>query len=158
MYDLRKAMFDLEKSFANWRWQMLAAGIKAPELVEELESHLREEVELQLRTDADVEQAFATAVQRLGEPGELNREFGKARGWGFRFWWIFLGIGGFGLGQTAMLNLVGPLVFHRHSSAFFSAKWWSDWFPSYIVWITFIIVGSALILATRPSRRKAASV
>ena len=37
-------MFSLEKSIAGWREQMLAAGIKAPVPLEELEIHLREEI------------------------------------------------------------------------------------------------------------------
>ena len=40
-------MFDLEKAIANWRKQMLAAGIKMPAPLEELEIHLREEIEQQ---------------------------------------------------------------------------------------------------------------
>jgi len=157
MLDLRNAMADLEKSFAEWRWQMLAAGIKAPVPLEELEIHLREDVEQHLRFSGDGEQAFAAAVRRMGRPSELKSEFNKSSRWGFRFWWIWLGIGGFGLVQTAMLNLVGPLVFHRHSSAFFSAKWWADWFPSYIAWIALILVGSAVGLAKWRWERKAIS-
>jgi len=38
-------MFELEKSIADWRRQMLAAGIKSPLPLEELEIHLREEIE-----------------------------------------------------------------------------------------------------------------
>ena len=43
----RNNMFDLEQSIADWRRQMLAAGIKTPVPLEELESHLREEIERQ---------------------------------------------------------------------------------------------------------------
>lgn len=155
MYDLRTAMVDLEQSFTEWRWQMLAAGIKAPAPLEELELHLREEVEQQLRCDADSEQAFATAVQRMGLPAELRHEFNKMNRWSFRLWWLWLVIGGVGLMQTAVMNFVGPLVFHRHSSVFFSQKWWANWFPSYIVWITFVLLGTALGLAKWRSQRRA---
>ena len=41
-------MFNLEAAIADWRRQMLAAGIKAPVPLEELESHMREDVENQL--------------------------------------------------------------------------------------------------------------
>ncbi len=156
MFDLQTAMTDLEESFTAWRWQMLAAGIKAPAPLEELELHLREEVEQQLRCDADPAQAFATAVARMGLPGDLGREFSKASGRGFQFWWLWLGIGAFGLIQTAMMNLVGPLVFHRHSSVLFSQKWWANWFPSYIIWITFLLLGSAVGVARWRSRRRTA--
>jgi len=37
-------MFSLEKSISEWRRQMLAAGIKTPVPLEELEIHLREEI------------------------------------------------------------------------------------------------------------------
>jgi hypothetical protein len=40
-------MFDLEKSIPEWRQKMFAAGISAVAL-EELESHLREEIEQQI--------------------------------------------------------------------------------------------------------------
>jgi hypothetical protein len=154
MFDLQAAMTDLEESFTAWRWQMLAAGIKAPAPLEELELHLREEVEQQLRCDADPRQAFASAVERMGYPGDLEREFSKASGRGFQFWLLWLGIGCFGLVQTAMMNLVGPLVFHRHSSVLFSQKWWVNWFPSYIIWITFLLLGSAIGLARWRARRR----
>ena len=44
-------MFDLEKSIAEWRKQMLSAGIKTPVPLEELEIHLREEIEQQIKLD-----------------------------------------------------------------------------------------------------------
>jgi hypothetical protein len=155
MFDRMNALAELEKSIADWRWQMLAAGIKAPEPLEELELHLRDEVDQQLRLTADPAEAFAAAVQRMGDPLDLKREFSKTSGWVGRLWWVWLGIGGFGLMQTAMLNFVGPLVFHRHSSVFFSSKWWADWFPSYIAWISLVLVGSALGWVNLRAHRKA---
>ena len=43
-------MFDLEQSIADLRRQMLAAGIKTPVPLEELEIHLREEIEQQSKS------------------------------------------------------------------------------------------------------------
>ena len=37
-------MSDLEQSIAEWRKQMLAAGIETPVPLEELEIHLREDI------------------------------------------------------------------------------------------------------------------
>jgi len=37
-------MFDLEQAIIAWRQQMLAAGIKSPVPLEELENHLRDEI------------------------------------------------------------------------------------------------------------------
>ena len=42
-------MLDLEQSIAEWRRQMLAAGLKTPVPLEELESHLRDEIEQQTK-------------------------------------------------------------------------------------------------------------
>jgi hypothetical protein len=71
-------MFDLEQAIADWRRRMLAAGIKAPALMDELESHLREEIQQQVRSGAGPEQAFEIAVQRVGRPTALREEFAKA--------------------------------------------------------------------------------
>jgi len=69
-------MFNLEISIAEWRQQMLAAGIQ-PAALEELESHLREELERQTRAGVDAQQAFESAAQTLGTAPGLVVEFGK---------------------------------------------------------------------------------
>jgi hypothetical protein len=43
-------MFNLDQAIADWRRQMLAAGIKTPVPLEELEIHLREDVEQQMQS------------------------------------------------------------------------------------------------------------
>ena len=70
-------MFDLEQSIAQWRQRMLAAGIKAPVPLEELESHLREDVERQMRPGLGAQQAFDISVARIGEPALIRTEFKK---------------------------------------------------------------------------------
>jgi hypothetical protein len=71
-------MFDLEKAVAEWRREMLEAGIKTPEPLEELESHLREDVDDQMRTGLDAQQAFEKAAGQIGKSGVLKSEFAKA--------------------------------------------------------------------------------
>ncbi len=56
---------------------MLAAGVKTPVPLEELESHLREEIEQQMKAGLNVQQAFEIAVREIGKPGMLKREFKK---------------------------------------------------------------------------------
>lgn len=56
---------------------MLAAGIKTPVPLEELESHLREEIERQMRAGTDMPVAFARAVSQIGKGTELKTEFFK---------------------------------------------------------------------------------
>lgn len=69
-------MFNLEQSITEWRQQMLAAGIK-PKSLDELESHLREEIERQMKSGVDVRQAFDIAVKAIGQGAELKKEFRK---------------------------------------------------------------------------------
>jgi hypothetical protein len=73
-------MFDLEKAIADWRRQMLAAGINSPAPLEELESHLREEIERQLKSGSDVQDAFNSAGEIIGQANPLKMEFKKAGG------------------------------------------------------------------------------
>lgn len=70
-------MFNLEKSITNWRRQMLAAGIKTPVPLEELESHLRENIERQMKSGRSEAEAFMTAVQKIGPVLTIQNEFEK---------------------------------------------------------------------------------
>jgi hypothetical protein len=73
-------MFNLDQSIAEWRRRMLAAGVKNPNVLDELESHLREDVARQMQSGLAAEQAFEAAVQRIGQAGPLKREFAKVGG------------------------------------------------------------------------------
>jgi hypothetical protein len=70
-------MFDLEQSIADWRKQMLAAGIETPVPLEELELHLREEIERQTESGVSAQRAFESAIQKIGQPAALKSEFQK---------------------------------------------------------------------------------
>jgi hypothetical protein len=98
-------MFNLEKSIVEWRKQMLAAGIKTPVPLEELESHLREDIEQRTKSGSDEQTAFAAAVQKIGLGGTLMNEFQKiepARG--SRRQYLFLEI--WFLASTLVIPLV----------------------------------------------------
>jgi hypothetical protein len=71
-------MFNLEEEISEWRRQMLAAGIKTPVPLEELESHLREDIAQQMQSGLGSQQAFGIAVKKIGQAPELKREFKKA--------------------------------------------------------------------------------
>jgi len=71
-------MLDLEQKISKWRQQMLAAGIKAPVPLEELEEHLREEIEQQMSMGLDEQKAFEISVQQIGQPKTLDGEFKKS--------------------------------------------------------------------------------
>jgi hypothetical protein len=70
-------MFDLEQAIADWRQQMLAAGIKTPVPLEELEIHLREEIERQTEADLSETEAFKASVQKIGPAQAVQNEFRK---------------------------------------------------------------------------------
>lgn len=56
---------------------------------------------------------------------------------------VFPAIGVTGLAITIVLNLAALLVFKKDAAEFLSHGWWSTWFPSYIVWVTFLIMSLA---------------
>jgi hypothetical protein len=70
-------MFNLEHAISEWRRQMTAGGIKTAPVLDELESHLREDVDRQIRSGIDAEKAFAAAVKKIGPAGALKKEFRK---------------------------------------------------------------------------------
>jgi hypothetical protein len=71
-------MFDLERVITKWRKQMASGGVSNPVVLDELESHLREEIERQMRAGASAEQAFQVATQKIGAANALKNEFRKA--------------------------------------------------------------------------------
>jgi len=105
-------MFSIEQSIADWRQQMLAAGIKTPVPLEELEIHLREEIEQQIQLGLNPEKAFESAVQKIGQADLLKTEFKKVGGF----------IGWLGENKTARTNRI------------FGALW-----LAYCSWIFFLI-------------------
>jgi hypothetical protein len=71
-------MFDLEESIAEWRQQMLGAGIKTPVPLEELEIHLRDAIERLVKSGINAQRAFGEAIRQIGPPNILKSEFQKA--------------------------------------------------------------------------------
>jgi hypothetical protein len=75
-------MFDLDAAITAWRRQMFACGIKSPNILDELESHLRDGVDQQVRSGLSVQQAFGRADASpylfLGEEGSM-RDSGGVR-------------------------------------------------------------------------------
>ncbi|EDY17597.1 hypothetical protein CfE428DRAFT_4895 [Chthoniobacter flavus Ellin428] len=70
-------MFDLQQSITAWRQQMLSAGIQTDALLDELESHLREEMARQMRSGMAAPEAFESAVSQIGSTEALRAEFAK---------------------------------------------------------------------------------
>jgi len=71
-------MFDLEQSISKWGQEMRAAGITRPEILNELEGHLREEIQRLTSSGMAETKAFHNAVRELGNGKLLKQEFKKA--------------------------------------------------------------------------------
>ena len=118
-------MFDLEKSIAGWRRYLLAVGIKTPGLLEELESHLREDVENQIRSGLSTRQAFEIATQRIGGAGALKSEFEKVETNERKFMKRILIISAGILGVLVGMAWVTPAVAqHYHEGAMSRESVW----------------------------------
>ncbi len=74
-------MFSLDQAIAGWRRQMVAAGIRTPEVLDELEGHLREDVEERIRSGSNAGEAFEAAVAQMGQASSLQAEFENAGSW-----------------------------------------------------------------------------
>ncbi|MDB6122597.1 MAG: hypothetical protein JWQ71_1590 [Pedosphaera sp.] len=70
-------MFNFENAIAAWRKQMSAGGIKTSVVLDELETHLRDDVEQQLRSGINAQQTFESAAQHIGKAVTLKNEFSK---------------------------------------------------------------------------------
>jgi hypothetical protein len=70
-------MFNLEQAIKEWRRQMIAVGIKSPHVLDELESHLREDLERRERAGLTPELAFENSAQQIGAAELLKPEFRK---------------------------------------------------------------------------------
>lgn len=114
-------MPDLEQLIADWRKHMLSAGIKTPVPLEELESHLRDDIAQQMSKGRSLREAFDTASQRIGQPSALKTEFAKVgqrmSDLEHKVTWILCGVlvlGDVLLGLAVLLNMYPPVPLPLH--------------------------------------------
>src|ERR1051326_6302062 len=69
--------FKLDQAIAKGRKRMAAQGVKSRDLLDELESHLREYVAAQISSGNGAAEAFEVAAKRNGRGAVLKREFAK---------------------------------------------------------------------------------
>lgn len=72
-------MPDLEQQISSWRKQMLAAGFQTPVPLDELESHLRDDIARQMESGVGPQTAFETAIKKIGKATMLKKEFAKVQ-------------------------------------------------------------------------------
>src|SRR3954462_13017803 len=100
-------MFDLESQIRGWRSDLAAAMGNVPEALDELESHLRDDIDRRIRLGADAQSAFEAARAQLGEAGRLAPEFAKTN----RQWipgWVGIGTVAAVVLLTAIWATAGP--------------------------------------------------
>jgi hypothetical protein len=94
-------MFELERAISDWRREMQCRGIKGAETLDELESHLRDDLEEQVRSGMQIRPAFDMARAHVGTTGSLETEFEKIRSTEFFHRW-----------KNALLNFIGVPNYH----------------------------------------------
>lgn len=101
-------MNNFEPKIADWRRQLIAAGIKRRDVLDELESHLREDIERRARSGAEAAQLFEKAVAQFGQPQSLKAEFDqiKERKYMKRGVMIVVGIVGVMVGMALVMPAV----------------------------------------------------
>src|SRR5262245_20703274 len=112
----RRDMFDLESAMAHWRRQMRNGGINRSCVLDELESHLRDDIRRRIQSGTETRSAFETSVEQLGPPRLLRPEFRKinyAKSMK-RILFVILGI----IGVLVGMAFVTPAVaLYRHAGA-----------------------------------------
>lgn len=115
---------------------MLAAGIKSPVPLEELESHLREDIDRSVRSGLGEDHAFRLAVSQIGDPGTLKAEFARVENRERKYMKRGLIIAAGIVGVLVGMALVMPAVAqYRHDGAMRNDEPW------------LFLIGSLLTLA-----------
>jgi hypothetical protein len=112
-------MFNLDEAITEWRRKMAAAGVKTPAPLDELESHLRDEVEQQVLSGSSEERAFEIALQRIGRAEALKTEFNKVEEtteWKHMKRTIIISVGIMGI-LAGMAFVMPAVAQYRHEGA-----------------------------------------
>lgn len=90
-----RTMFDLNEQIEEWRCALAQSEAVDKSDIDELESHLREEIERLISLKLSDEEAFWVAIHRVGDTGALAGEFAKVNWPGMlrkRVFWMVAGV------------------------------------------------------------------
>jgi hypothetical protein len=90
-----KTMFQLESAIENWRKHLSQNQTMLSEDLDELEGHLRDEMDSLMLAGLNEEEAFMVASHRLGDDAAVAQEFAKVNlsvVWKRRLIWMLFGI------------------------------------------------------------------
>lgn len=90
-----QTMFTIGQAIENWKHDLRQKQTLTESDIEELESHLQEEIERLTPLGLSEEEAFIIATRRIGDTSQMAAEFAKvntAAIWKVRFFWMLAGI------------------------------------------------------------------
>jgi hypothetical protein len=129
-------MFDLSKSTADWLGDLRQSGALEEADLEELGSHLNDEMEQLMDKGLSEREAFWVATSRVGSREELSEEYAKANSravWRHRFLWMAVGAFAYFV-LSGMIGLLSDMIaattelsgFFPHSvNVFGLSSYWS---------------------------------
>lgn len=88
-------MFDLNQAINSWRMSLSEKQTCAKSDIDEMETHLREEIDSLMASKLSEQEAFLVATHRLGDPDSLAAEFAKVNTsilWRKRLFWAGAGL------------------------------------------------------------------
>ena len=88
-------MFTIEQAVENWKNDLRQKQTLIESDIEELESHLQEEMERLTPLGLSEEESFLIAARRIGDTTQMAAEFAKVNAaaiWKTRFFWMIVGI------------------------------------------------------------------
>ena len=74
---MSQVSFNLEAAITQWRLHLTSGGITEASYLDELESHLRDDIDNLIKTGLADSEAFVIATYRIGEPALIRNEFKK---------------------------------------------------------------------------------
>jgi len=152
-------MLDLEQAIAEWRQRMTAGGIRPPETLDELENHLREDVERRVRAGASEADAFDSAVLTLGDAAALKKEYRKIGGNVMKRRLLLLfGIFGLLFGTAMIVPALGKhkqrnLSTIASSHDFIAVKWTDDEVVGLLLGTTIVAAGTTVAIGSFTLRK-----
>lgn len=63
---------------------------------------------------------------------------------------LLLLIGVLGASIVSLLNLVAYFAFGQEAAQAVQGEWWAIWFPHYVVWFGFLLIGGTAYLIETP--------
>lgn len=139
---METASFDLNDSIAAWRHRMLEASVSRPEILDELEAHLRDSVVALQSKGLNAEEAFIIASRRMGGQEPLAAELTKVHPGEWitsRLAWMLFGM--LGMGSLGDFWSAGSAVWVLIGNRFGISGSHLGWFATLansVIWISVV--------------------